>query len=235
LRKIQRLAAVGAMAALAAVVGACSSAQTPAPAEQSPPASAEATPSAEATAPTGSGVTKPTDIFGPACDRLPKEGAGSAADMVDAYVATAASRNPLLTSKDDPTAPTLVKALTAANLVDTLNGAPGLTVFAPANSAFQAFEAQHPGSFKEMTTAPDVASPNSKLTKVLSYHVVGQRYDAAGLVQAGTVDSLEGAKIKIGGTVAAPTVNGAPVLCGNIPTKNATVFVIGQVLTLPTS
>jgi uncharacterized surface protein with fasciclin (FAS1) repeats len=32
-------------------------------------------------------------------------------------------------------------------------------------------------------------------------------------------------------TVFAPTVHGNPVLCGNIPTKNATVFVIGKVLT----
>ncbi|MGH3822758.1 MAG: fasciclin domain-containing protein, partial [Pseudonocardiaceae bacterium] len=36
-------------------------------------------------------------------------------------------------------------------------------------------------------------------------------------------------------TSTAPTVNGAPVLCGNIPTKNATVFVIGQVLSPPAS
>jgi uncharacterized surface protein with fasciclin (FAS1) repeats len=227
LRKIQRLAAVGAMAALAAVVGACSSAQTPAPAEQSPTASAEATPSAEATAPTGSGVTKISDIFGPACDQVPKEGPGSPQGMVNDPVATAASHNPLLT--------TLVKAVTAANLVDTLNSAPELTVFAPADPAFQALEAQHPGIIKELTTAPDVASPNSKLSKILTYHVVGKRYDAAGIVEAGSLDSLEGAKIKIGGTSAAPTVNGATVLCGNIPTKNATVFVIGQVLSLPAS
>ncbi|MCA1695404.1 MAG: fasciclin domain-containing protein, partial [Actinobacteria bacterium] len=68
-----------------------------------------------------------------------------------------------------------------------------------------------------------------------TYHVVGTRYNAASLVQAATVDSLEGAKITVGGTAAAPTVNGAPVLCGNIPTKNATVFVIGQVLSPPAS
>jgi uncharacterized surface protein with fasciclin (FAS1) repeats len=215
------------MAALAAMVGACSSAQTPAPAEQSPSASAEATPSAEATAPTGSGVTKISDIFGPACDQVPKDGPGSAQGMVNDPVATAASHNPLLT--------TLVKAVTATNLVDTLNSAPELTVFAPADPAFQALEAQHPGILKELTTAPDVASPNSKLSKILTYHVVGKRYDAAGIVEAGSLDSLEGAKLKIAGTAAAPTVNGATVLCGNIPTKNTTVFVIGQVLTLPAS
>jgi len=105
----------------------------------------------------------------------------------------------------------------------------------PSDSAFQALEAKNPGILNQLTTAPDVATPNSKLAKILTYHVVGTRYDAAGLVRAGTVDSLEGAKITVGGTAAAPTINGAPVLCGNIPTKNATVFVIGQVLSPPAS
>ncbi len=229
MRKIQRLALAGAAVALTAVVGACSSSQGPATDSQgtAPANEPAATPSVEATAPTGSGVTKISDIFGPACDQVPKEGAGSAAGMVDDPVATAASNNPLLT--------TLVKAVTAANLGDTLNSSPALTVFAPADPAFQALEAQHPGIIKELTTAPDVASPNSKLAKILTYHVVGKRYDAAGIVSAGSLDSLEGAKIAIGGTSAAPTVNGATVLCGNIPTKNATVFVIGQVLSLPAS
>ncbi len=223
MKRIQRLAAVGAMAALTAVVGACSSGQGPATGSQ---ASAPATePSGEATAPTGAGVTKISDIFGPACSQVPKDGPGSAQGMVNDPVATAASHNPLLT--------TLTKAVTAANLVDTLNNAPALTVFAPADPAFQALEAQHPGILTQLTTAADVASPNSKLSKILTYHVVGTRYDAAGIVAAGTLDSLEGGKVTIGGTAAAPTVNGAQVLCGNIPTKNATVFVIGQVLSPP--
>jgi uncharacterized surface protein with fasciclin (FAS1) repeats len=231
-KRIQRLAAVGAMAAMTAVVGACSSAQAPATGSQpnqapSAPAAEPAEPSAEAPTPAGTGVTKISDIFGPACSQVPKEGPGSAQGMVNDPVATAASHNPLLT--------TLTKAVTAANLVDTLNSASGITVFAPADSAFQAMEALHPGTTIQLTTAPNVASPDSKLAKILKYHVVGQRYDAAGLVQAGTLDTLEGGKVKIGGTAAAPTMNGAPVLCGNIPTKNATVFVIGQVLTPPAS
>lgn len=228
MRKIQRLAAVGAMAVLTVAVGACSSSQGPATgSEASAPSDNSAVPPAEATAPTGSGVTKINEIFGSACDQVPKEGPGSAQGMVNDPVATAASHNPLLT--------TLSKAVTAANLGDTLNSAPAITVFAPADPAFQALEAKNPGITSQLTTAPDVASPNSKLAKILTYHVVGKRYDAAGIVSAGTLDSLEGAKLAIGGTAAAPTVNGAPVLCGNIPTKNATVFVIGQVLSLPAS
>jgi len=228
-RKIQRLAAVGAMAAVTAVVGACSNSQGPATgnpgAGQAPSSSAQAAPSS--VAPTGNGVTQISDIFGPACSQVPTQGPGSAQGMVNDPVATAASHNPLLT--------TLTKAVTAANLVDTLNSAPALTVFAPSDSAFQALEAQNPGTLNQLTTAPDAASPDSKLSKILKYHVVGQRYDAAGLIQARTLDTLEGGKITIGGTAAAPIVNGAQVQCGNIPTKNATVFVIGQVLSPPAS
>ncbi|HET9255874.1 MAG TPA: fasciclin domain-containing protein [Pseudonocardiaceae bacterium] len=235
LRKIQRLAAAGALAAVSAMGAACTSSQEPATGNQAAsPAVDAAAPADEAVAPASSGVTKIGDIFGPACDRVPRDGAGSPQGMVNESVATAASHNPLLSSPD-PAAATLVKAVTAANLVDILNDARGLTVFAPYNPAFQALEAQHPGIFKDLTTAPDVTSPDSKLSKILTYHVVAQRYDAAGMVAAGTLDSMEGAKIKIGGTAAAPTVNGAPILCGNIPTKNATVFVIGQVLSLPAS
>ncbi|MCA1704867.1 MAG: fasciclin domain-containing protein [Actinobacteria bacterium] len=147
--------------------------------------------------------------------------------MVDDPVATAASNNPLLT--------TLVKAVTAANLGDTLNSAEAITVFAPADPAFADLEAKNPGTIQKLTTDPNVASADSQLGTILKYHVVPQRYDAAGLVQAGRVDTLQGGQVTIAGTEAAPTVNGAQVLCGNIPTENATVFVIGQVLSPPAS
>lgn len=227
MRKIQRLAAIGALATLTAVISACSSTQGPTTANQTSAPSSSTMPTGQAAAPTSNGVTKISDIFGPACDQVPQQGPGSAQGMVNDPVATAASHNPLLT--------TLTKAVTTANLVDTLNNAPAITVFAPADPAFAALEAQHPGILTQLTTAPNVTSPDSQLAKTLTYHVVGQRYDTAGIVAAGTLPSLEGAKLTIGGTSTAPTVNGAPVLCGNIPTKNATVFVIGQVLTPPAS
>jgi uncharacterized surface protein with fasciclin (FAS1) repeats len=229
-RKIQRVAAAGIFAALTVTAGACSNAQEPttgAQAGKSPSSNEQTAPGGGATAPTGNGVTKISDIFGPVCDAVPKEGPGSPQGMVNDPVVTAASHNPLLT--------TLTKAVTAAKLDDTLNSAPALTVFAPNEAAFKVLEVNNPGIINQLTTAPDAASPEGKLAKLLKYHVVGQRYDAAGIVQAGSLDSLEGAKIKIGGTAQAPTVNGAQVLCGNIPTKNATVFVITQVLSPPVS
>lgn len=217
------------MAALTITLGACSSAETPAadaPAEA--PVDAPEVPGAtDPTTPGTTGVTQISDIFGSACSQVPTEGEGSAQGMVDDPVATAASNNPLLK--------TLTAAVTAAKLGDTLNSAEAITVFAPADTAFQDLETKTPGITNQLTTDPNVASADSKLANILKYHVVGQRYDAAGLVEAGTVETLQGGKVTIAGTEAAPTVNGAQVLCGNIPTKNATVFVIGEVLSPPAS
>jgi uncharacterized surface protein with fasciclin (FAS1) repeats len=230
LRKIQRLAAVGAMTVVAAMVGACSSSsQEPATERQaSAPASEGATFGAESAAPTSRGITKISDIFGPACDRVLREVAGSPQGMVSESVATAASHNPLLSSPD-PGAPTLVKAVMAANLVDILNDARSLTVFAPYTPAFQALEAQHPGIFKDLTTAPDVTSPNSRLAKILTYHVVPGRLTPAQL--AGTHKTLEGGELTVAGSGTRYTVNGnSAVVCGNVQTSNATVYIVDTVL-----
>jgi uncharacterized surface protein with fasciclin (FAS1) repeats len=131
-------------------------------------------------------------------------------------VASAASTNPLLTK--------LVAAVKAASLVDPLNSAPAVTVFAPADDAFKALGDQ---AFNELAKDP------AKLAPILKYHVATKRYDAKGLAAAGTIDTLntDGGPLKIEGSGDNITVNGNPILCGNIPTKNATVFVIGKVLT----
>jgi len=139
---------------------------------------------------------------------------GSLQGMAEDPVATAASNNPLLTK--------LVAAVQAANLVDTLNSQQAITVFAPADPAFAELG---DAKFQELAGNP------AALTPILQYHVVGQRYDAKGLEAAKTVKALNGGELKIAGSGDNLTVNGVPVLCGNIPTKNATVFVIGKVLT----
>ncbi|MFC7467234.1 fasciclin domain-containing protein [Actinomadura keratinilytica] len=65
----------------------------------------------------------PNEPFGPACSSVPNEGAGSFDGMAKDPVATAASHNPELS--------TLVTAVKKAGLVDTLNNAENITVFAP--------------------------------------------------------------------------------------------------------
>ncbi len=220
MRKIQRLAAVGAMAALTVALAACGSSQT---------ASTSTATSAPAAAPTSAaaasnGVTTNADVFGPACNMLPQGDApGSLNNMGPNPVATAASSNPLLT--------TLVTAVgKVPGLADTLNSQKAITVYAPYNGAFTAVQkAVGDSAFNALLADP------TKLGALLSYHVVPQRYNAAGLVAAGKTTELAGGDVTIGGTATAPTLtdgsgNTASVLCGNIPTSNATVFVIDKVL-----
>lgn len=215
MHKVQRLAAIGVAAlALAACSGTATPASGPAP---SAPAAAPQT-SAPAAADTG--VTTDAEVFGPACGQLPQGDApGSLTAMGAQPVVTAASANPLLT-----TLATAVKAV--PGLPDTLDSTQGITVFAPSNTAFDAVGKQVVQGLLKDTT---------KLDGLLAYHVVGERYDAKGLVAAGQTTQLAGGTLTIGGTPDAPTITDgqggtAKVLCGNIPTANATVFVIDRVL-----
>ncbi|MDQ3505982.1 MAG: fasciclin domain-containing protein, partial [Actinomycetota bacterium] len=98
--------------------------------------------------------------FGAACAGVPTEGEGSVEGMADDPVATAASNNPLLS--------TLVAAVTAANLGDTLNTAENLTVFAPSNDAFDAVD---PAALESLLL-PENADA---LSAILTYHVIGER------------------------------------------------------------
>ncbi|MGH8882361.1 MAG: fasciclin domain-containing protein [Stackebrandtia sp.] len=226
MRTKNRLAAIGALAALTVTLTACGGGTE----EQSGGAasSAPAAPMSPMTpAPAASaadGVTTNADVFGPACSQLPQGDApGSLNNMGPQPVASAASTNPLLT--------TLVTAVGKVDgLADTLNSQEAITVFAPYNGAFDEVKsAMGDQAFTELL------GNQEQLGGLLSYHVVPQRYDAAGLVEAGTVTELAGGDVTIGGTPEAPTVtdgmgNTANVLCGNIPTDNATVFVIDKVL-----
>jgi len=151
--------------------------------------------------------------FGPACGEVPADGAGSFVGMATEPVANAASANPLLS--------TLVAAVTAADLVDTLNSADGITVFAPANPAFEAFsKKQLNGLLKDKET----------LTAVLTHHVVAGQLSPEDL--AGEHETLNGDMLTVEGEGEDFTVGteGAAVLCGNVPTANATVYIIDTVL-----
>jgi uncharacterized surface protein with fasciclin (FAS1) repeats len=165
------------------------------------------------------GTTDPAaQTFGDACSAVPADGAGSFDGMAEAPVATAASNNPVLS--------TLVQAVTEANLVDTLNGTQDITVFAPTNDAFAAVPTE--------TLDAAMADPSGLLTTVLTYHVVPGQLAPEQL--AGEHETLEGNTLKIKGSGDSFTVNGsASVVCGNVPTANATVYVIDGVLLPPSN
>jgi uncharacterized surface protein with fasciclin (FAS1) repeats len=151
--------------------------------------------------------------FGPACSAVPASGAGSFMGMAQDPVATAASNNPVLSS--------LVGAVKEAGLVDTLNSADGITVFAPTDAAFSALP--------KATLDAAMADPKGLLTSVLAYHVVEGRLSPEML--AGTHKTLQGGTIEITGSGESFKVNGqSSVVCGNVQTANATVYIIDNVL-----
>jgi uncharacterized surface protein with fasciclin (FAS1) repeats len=151
--------------------------------------------------------------YGAGCAQVPTDGAGSFNGMATAPVASAASANPLLK--------TLVAAVTEAGLVEPLNSAPKLTVFAPADPAFQAIPK------KDMQA---VMSDKQMLGSILKHHVVGEQISPHEL--SGEFETLNGDTLKINGSGEMATIGDekAQVLCGNIQTANATVYVIDTVL-----
>lgn len=154
--------------------------------------------------------------FGAACSAVPADGAGSFAGMAKAPAATAASANPLLS--------TLVAAVTAAGLGDTLNGPGPFTIFAPTNDAFAKID--------KATLDKLLADPKGDLTKILTFHVIpGKAIKAADLLKDGSEMTVQGSNVKITGSGQDLTVNGnAKVICGDVPVANGIVHIVDTVL-----
>ena len=205
--KYRLLALSGLAVSLSLGAAACSSSSS------SPAASgATSSPVSSPTATSSSPATAAKD-FGPGCAAVPKSGAGSFTGMATAPVATAASANPALS--------TLVTAVKKASLVDTLNSAKGITVFAPANSAF----AKIPSA-----TLSKVLANKAELTKILTYHVVGSTVTTGDFASGMSAKTLEGGSVTLAKMGSTYTVNGAKVVCGGVTTANATVYIISSVL-----
>jgi uncharacterized surface protein with fasciclin (FAS1) repeats len=176
--------------------------------------------SAGASAPAAPASTAPAAMpdkpFGAGCSAVPSSGKGSFSGMSEDPVATAASNNPALS--------TLVTAVKKAGLVDTLNSAQNLTVFAPSNDAFKKIPAK---------TLKKVLADKKTLSSILTYHVIGQPVAPSGLA-SGDFKSLQGGMVKTSGSGESFKVNDeANVVCGNVKTANATVYIIDSVLMPP--
>ena len=153
-----------------------------------------------------------TARFGSDCGMVPATGMGSFHGMSMDPVVTAASHNPLLT--------TLAKDIKTAGLTPDLNTMHAITVFAPANTAFTSLPAS------EMTMMHSTA----ELAKILKYHVVNGHVTTAELASGKALTTLEGDTLKPSKMGAVYEVNNADVICGNIHTANATVYIINKVL-----
>lgn len=117
---------------------------------------------------------------------------------------------------------TLVAAVKAAGLVDTLKSAGPFTVFAPTDEAF----AKLPAGTVEMLLKPE---NKGKLVKILTYHVVAGNVTANDVVKLKSAKTVQGGSLKInakGGVM----INNAKVVKADIMTSNGVIHVIDTVL-----
>ena len=215
--KYRLIAATGLVAGLGLATAACGSSASSTASAPASSAKASSSPMASSSMGSPAAATAGKD-FGPGCASVPKSGAGSFTGMATAPVATAASANPVLS--------TLVTAVKKAGLVDTLNSAANITVFAPDNAAF----AKLPKA-----TLDKVLADKQELTKILTYHVASGRQTPSQLASGMSIKTLEGGTVTGAMMNGTYSVNKADVLCGNVQTANATVYIINTVLMPPSS
>jgi uncharacterized surface protein with fasciclin (FAS1) repeats len=204
-RNFRTVAFAGVLAAVAISATGCGG-------DDAEPAAAGSSQTPAASPSMAGGAAAPGGEFGPACSAVPADGAGSFSGMAQDPVATAASNNPVLS--------TLVTAVTKAGLVDTLNSQDAITVFAPTNDAF----AKLPKA-----TLDKVLADKATLTKILTYHVVPGK-QAPDALDSGSFTTLQGGKVTTTKTGENYQVNEANVVCGNVTTRNATVYLVDSVL-----
>jgi len=116
---------------------------------------------------------------------------------------------------------TLVAAIKAANLVDTLKGAGPFTVFAPTDEAF----AKLPEG-----TVDSLLKDIPKLTKILTYHVVSGKVMAADVVKLKSATTVEGSDVKIDASSGSVKVNDATVATADVAADNGVIHIIDTVL-----
>lgn len=116
---------------------------------------------------------------------------------------------------------TLVTAVSAASLVEALQGSGPFTVFAPHDPAFAKLP---PG------TITTLLQNIPQLARILTYHVVAGRYTRADLVGISTLTSLEGTAIDLTLTADSFEVNNATVIAPDIAVDNGVIHVIDQVI-----
>ncbi len=118
---------------------------------------------------------------------------------------------------------TLVTAVKAAGLAETLSSKGPFTVFAPTNAAF--------AKLPEGTVASLLKPENkAKLASILKYHVVAGNVMAADVVKLEKAKTVEGSEVVIKVTGKTVTINGAKVVKTDIKCKNGVIHVIDTVL-----
>jgi transforming growth factor-beta-induced protein len=148
---------------------------------------------------------------------------GVAVVLIPAAAAGAAEQDIVDTAVAAGQFKTLVAAVKAAGLVETLKGKGPLTVFAPTDAAF----AKLPNG-----TLASLLKPENKarLTAILTYHVVAGKLMAADVVKARQLATLQGAGLAVRSGDDGVLVDGAKVVTTNIAASNGVIHVIDTVV-----
>ncbi len=125
----------------------------------------------------------------------------------------------------NPAFSTLVTAVQAAGLAETLSGKGPFTVFAPTNEAFAALP---PGTLETLLKPEN----RDALRKVLTYHVVSGDLMAKDL-RSGRVATVEGSPVTVQVQSSGVSVNNANVVKADVDAKNGVIHVIDRVLLPP--
>ncbi len=145
----------------------------------------------------------------------------SAIEEADEMVGEASVGTIVDVASSNPDFSTLVAAVSAAGLVETLSGEGPFTVFAPTNAAFAAL----PAGVLDALLLPE---NKDALVKILTYHVVPGTVLAADIAD-GDVATVEGQNVTLS-TANGVTVNGANVVTADVLASNGVIHVIDAVL-----
>ena len=116
---------------------------------------------------------------------------------------------------------TLVAAIQAAGLVDTLSGPGPFTVFAPTDAAFAKLPAG---------TVEKLLEDKAKLTEILTYHVVSGKVMAADVVKLDSAKTVQGEDVLIKADSNGVMINSSRITQPDIITSNGVIHVIDTVL-----
>jgi uncharacterized surface protein with fasciclin (FAS1) repeats len=118
---------------------------------------------------------------------------------------------------------TLVAAVKAGGLVDTLKGDGPFTVFAPTNDAFAAL----PAGTLEMLLKPE---NKDTLVQILTYHVVSGKVAAKDVVSLSSATTVEGSDVAVNAAMGKVKINNANVVKADVMAENGVIHVIDAVL-----
>jgi uncharacterized surface protein with fasciclin (FAS1) repeats len=121
---------------------------------------------------------------------------------------------------------TLVAAVKAAGLVETLKGDGPFTVFAPTNEAFAAL----PDGTLEMLLKPE---NKDKLIAILTYHVVAAKVMSTDLSNGQKVKTVQGEQVSVMINNGRVMISGAQVVVADVKASNGVVHVINKVILPP--